>query len=369
MKDNLNKAYFAYVKDLTCSLNNNPKRFWSFVKSSTKKQSTPGCIIYGGTRALTPEDKANVFNQFFCSVFSKRTDILSPTPGHGCDYSAVLPVHTINDLICTASEVAKVLKSLNVSKACGPDGVSPQLLKECHMKLASSLTRLFNYSLSRGTLPVDWKTVNVVPVFNSGEQTATDNYRPVSLTSMVVKSLERLIHNHIMSFLSDNKFLCDNQHGFRPLRSCVTQLLQLVHEWLSILEERGFVDAIFLDFAKAFDKVSHPHLLLNLQHHGIKGQLLKWISDFLTTRRQRVVIEGYSSGWSEVTSGVPQRSILSPLLLLVYINDFPLAVKCNCETFLCILDNFQDKQYKTRYIQQLYIPQCAISHNLPLPCE
>ena len=145
---------------------------------------------------------ANVFNQFFCSVFNKRTDNLSPTPGHGCDYSTVLPVHTINDLICTPSEVAKVLKSLNVNKACGPDGVSPRLLKECHMELAPSLTRLFNYSLSHGTLPVDWKTANVVPVFKSGEQTAIDNYRPVSLTSMVVKSLERLIHNHIMSFLS-----------------------------------------------------------------------------------------------------------------------------------------------------------------------
>ena len=102
-------------------------------------------------------------------------------------------------------------------------------------------------SLSRGTLPIDWKTANVVPIFKSGEQTAVDNYRPFSLTSVVVKSccLERLIHNHILSFLSDNKLLCDNQHGFRPLRSSVTQLLQLVHDRLSILDGRGSVDAIF----------------------------------------------------------------------------------------------------------------------------
>ena len=135
MNDNLNKAYFAYVKDLTVSLNINPKRFWSFVKTCTKKQSTPGCILYDGTRALTPEEKANVFNQFFCSVFNDRTDKQSSIPGRGRDYSPVLPAHFIHDLICTPSEVAKVLKSLNVNKAHGPDGASSRLLNECHMEL------------------------------------------------------------------------------------------------------------------------------------------------------------------------------------------------------------------------------------------
>ena len=125
------------------------------MKSCTKKQSTPGCIIYDGTRALTPEDKANVFNQFFCSVsFNKRIDTLSSLRGHGCDYSTSLPVHLINDVICTPSEVARVLKSLNVNKACGPDGISPW--------------SLFNYSLSRGSIPIDWKTANVVSSFKSG---------------------------------------------------------------------------------------------------------------------------------------------------------------------------------------------------------
>ena len=108
-----------------------------------------------------------------------------------------------------------------------------------------------------------------------------------------------------MSFVSDNKLSCDNQHGFRPLRSCVGQLLQLVYEWLNIHDELGSVDVIFLDFAKAFDTVSHPHLLLRLQHYGINGQLLEWISDFLTTGRLRVVIDGHFFSWSEVTSGVP----------------------------------------------------------------
>ena len=143
VKDNFNKAYFSYVKDLPALLKTNPICFWSFVKWYTKKQSPPGCIIYNGTQTLTLEDNGNVFNQFFCPVFNKITDNLSSIPGHGCDYSTVLPVHLINSLICTPSEVAKVLKSLNVNKACGPDGVSPQLLKECHMEISISLSHLF----------------------------------------------------------------------------------------------------------------------------------------------------------------------------------------------------------------------------------
>ena len=127
----------------TALLKTNPIRFWSFVKWYTKKESPPGFIIYNGTQTLTPEDNGNVFNQFFCPVFNKRTYNLSSIPGRGCDYSTVLPVHLINSLICTPSEVAKVLKSLNVNKACGPDGVSPRLLKECHMEISISLSHLF----------------------------------------------------------------------------------------------------------------------------------------------------------------------------------------------------------------------------------
>ena len=131
-----------------------------------------------------------------------------------------------------------------------------------------------NFTLSRGNIPTDWKVANVVPIFKSGKNNLADNYRPISLTSVVVKTLERLIHKHIMKYLTDFQLLKDNQHGFRPSRSCVTQLLQLVHEWFQALEKLGSVDAVFLDFAKAFDKVSHAHLLYKLEGYAIKGQIL-----------------------------------------------------------------------------------------------
>ena len=121
-----------------------------------------------------------------------------------------------------------------------------------------------------------------------------DNYRPISLTSVVVKIVERLIHKHIMKYLTDFQLLNDNQHGFRASRSCVTQLLQLVHEWFQAMDKLASVDAVFLDFAKAFDKVSHAHLY-KLECYGIKDQILNWLRDFLTPRKRRVVIEGQAS--------------------------------------------------------------------------
>lgn len=157
-----------------------------------------------------------------------------------------------------------------------------------------------------------------MPIYKSGDRTLAENYRPVSLTSIVVKILERVVHKHVMNFLTEEHLLCENQHGLRKYRSCLTQLLQLLHHWFAVLDKRGAVDVAFLDFAKAFDKVSHPHLLSKLQSYGIKGQLFEWIKNFLLGRNQRVVINGHESNWLETTSGVPQGSILGPLIFLMY---------------------------------------------------
>ena len=207
------------------------------------------------------------------------------------------------------------------------------ILKECAAELAPSITQLFNFSLAHGKLPSVWKSANVVPNHKSGERTLAENYRPVSLTSILVKSLERIVHKHVVKFLTHHRLLSESQHGFREARSCVTQLLQLLHSWYSSLEKGDSVDVFFLDFAKAFDRVSHHHLLYKLQCYGIQGQLFSWFHDYLSDRTQRVIIGGHSSEWMEVTSGVPQGSILGPFLFLLYINDFPLSVSCNTELF------------------------------------
>ena len=174
----------------------------------------------------------------FKSVFNKN-DGLSETSYR------LRTNHVIGDLICVEDEILSLLLNLDVTKSSGPDGISSRILKECARELAPSLTYLFNISLSTGELPDDWKKANVVPVHKSGERILAENYRPVSLTSVVVKTLERVVHKHIMNFLIDQQLLSENQHGFRRYRSCLTQLLQLLHHWLSVLNKRGAIDVAF----------------------------------------------------------------------------------------------------------------------------
>ena len=144
------------------------------------------------------------------------------------------------------------------------------------------MTKIFNLSLSTWELPGDWKKKNVVPIYKPGERILAENYCPVSLTSIAVKILERVVHKHVMNFLTEERLLCENQYGFRKYRSCLTN-------------KRGAIDSAFLDFAKAIDKMSIYHLFSKLQSYGIKGQLLEWIKDFLSRRNQRVVINGHES--------------------------------------------------------------------------
>ena len=233
----------------------------------------------------------------------------------------------------SAEDVFKELRSIDVTKASGPDNIPGRLLKEGAIYLAKPLSDLFNVSLLTGSLPSDCKRVNVTPVFKKGSRHTPSNYRPVSLTSTVIKILERIIHRKIARFLNKTNQLHDYQHGFRTARSCQTQLLTVVHEWARSLNSAKPNHVVFLDFSKAFDSVPHCRLLLKLQCFGISGMLLPWIESFLTNRFQRVVLDGQPSEWAEVTSGVPQGSILGPLFFVMYVNDIGLQVKSTIKVF------------------------------------
>ena len=296
---------------------------------SPQNDTTEAPLDHNGSITNDPVTKASLLNSHFARMNSVNSpdDPLPQTAG----VNQLAP--GLSSMSYTLEEVEKAISEVKVNSATSYDGISNRALLMTKSSISVQLTRIINECLDRGYMPTPWKKANVCPIHKNGSTSNVKNYRPISLLSCVSKVLERLVCNTLKNYLEDNKLITPSQYGFRHGSSTLDQLIDVYHKMMEGLDSRQVTKLLFLDVSKAFDKVWHKGLLHKMENLGIHGLALGFFTSYLSNRSQRVVIKGATSTWLDLKAGVPQGSLLGPILFLIFSNDLVNDIETEVKLF------------------------------------